>query len=137
MNATAVIALALEDDVKDDIDGVDSKGYHKKGKILFLRRDCAVVLAHAPLPTAAAAFGRTATTSDLFYSSPLEAAGCTGSDVDSAKPPWSLLASSRKAFGGTSLQLYTVDPSGGWSHRGGGGQGMGWRNADAVQWCLG
>ena len=92
MNAAAVIALASEDDIEDDIDGVDSKGDHKKGKIPFRRRDCAVVLARAPSPSAGAAFGRTATTADLGYSSPLEAAGCAGSDVDSAKPPRSLLA---------------------------------------------
>ena len=81
MNATAVIVLASKDDVKDDIEGLDSKGDHKKGNIPFLRRDCAVVLAHAPSPSAGAAFGRTATTAHIGYSSLLEAAGCDGSDV--------------------------------------------------------
>ena len=33
MNATAVIVLASKDDVKDDIEGLDSKGDHKKGNI--------------------------------------------------------------------------------------------------------
>ena len=91
-NAAAGIALDLEDDVEDDVEGVDSKVDHKKGKTPFRRRGCAVVLARAPSPSAGAAFGRTATTADLGYSSPLEAAGYAGSDVEPAKPPWSLLA---------------------------------------------
>ena len=65
MNVTAMISLDSEEDVKDDIEGVDSKGDHKKGKIPFLRRDCAVVLAHAPSPSAEAEFGCTTTTADL------------------------------------------------------------------------
>ena len=81
MNAAAAISLASEDEVKDDIEGVDSKFDHKKGKIPFLRRDCAVVQARAPTPSAGAAFGRTATTAHIGYSSLLEAAGCDGSDV--------------------------------------------------------
>ena len=132
MNATAVIDLASEDDVKDDIEGVDSKGNHKKGKMPFLWRDCMVVLARALLPSAGEAFNRTSTTDNLGYSSPIEAAGCAGSDADLAKPPRSLLASSEKMFSGMLLQIYTVDPAGGWRHWGGGGTAVG-RNADAVR----
>ena len=86
MNAAAVIALASEDGVGDDIEGMDLKGNHKKGKVPFRRRDCAIVLARVPSPSAGVAFGCTSTTADLGYSSPLEADGCAGSDVDSAKP---------------------------------------------------
>ena len=75
INDAAMIALASEDDVEDDIDGVESKGNHKKGKIPFRRRDCAVGLARAPLSSAGAAFGHTTTTANLSYSSLLEAAG--------------------------------------------------------------
>ena len=124
INSTSVRALALEDYFKDDIEGVESKGNHKKGKIPFLRRYFVFVLACAPLPSAGEEFGRTATIADLGYYSHIEAAGCAGSDVDLAKPPQSLLASIRKAFGGISLQVYTVDPAGGWRHwEGGGGIG--------------
>ena len=35
--AAAVIALASEDDIEDDIQGMDSKGDHKKGKIPLRR----------------------------------------------------------------------------------------------------
>ena len=91
MNAASVIALDLEDNVEDDIEGADSKGNYTKGKIPFWRRDCAVVLAREPLPSAGEAFISIATTVDLSYSSPLEAVGCAGSDVESEQPPRSLL----------------------------------------------
>ena len=117
MNATAVIALASKDDVKDDIEGVDSKGDRKKGNIPFLRRDCAVVLARAPSLSVGATFGRTATTADLGYSSLLEVSGCAGIDVDSVKPPRSLLASSRKLFGGTPPPAPPVPPTPCWVYR--------------------
>ena len=56
MNTTAVLSIALEDDVKDYAEGLDSKGNHKKGNIPFLWRDCAVFLARAPSLSVGAQF---------------------------------------------------------------------------------